>query len=165
MNFNFKDTVEKLLNRKATNLITKVVEAPIEITETSEEASTEIKTEGALQTDNYLTLIELIKLTSQSSIKTQPTQSLFTAKSVLIVFAFLLTSILVQLDNALADDVFSFKEGIQVAIALIGAISTVAARGSEGNTGIYTPNYMLGLNKEDYSSNISDNTNSETTFF
>lgn len=110
---------------------------------------------GPLNTDKYEELVELIKQESnkQVVINKQKGENLFSAKSVITTLAFLITSVLTQLDVALADNEISNREGIQIAITLIGALSTVAARGAEGDQGIYTPHGMPGLDKEYYDLN------------
>lgn len=110
---------------------------------------------GPLHTETYKELIELIKNESKNQviIQKQKAESLFSAKSVITVLAFLVSSVLIQVDVALADNTFSNREIIQIAITLIGAVGTVAARGAEGANGVYTPHGLPGLNKEDYDIN------------
>lgn len=152
-NLNFKDSLKILLKQKTNTLIEEAVDTSSELVLTpqidiQEEAN--IEKSGPLSTDQYLELIDLLKVNSKNKLKEQPSENLFTVKSVLTVLVFLITSILVQLDNALIDNKLSSTELVQLSIVLIGAVSTVAARGSEGNLGVFTPHYMSGLNKEDY---------------
>jgi len=107
---------------------------------------------GPLHTDKYAELIDLIHKTSKNHIVVQKQQgkNLFAASSVITIFLALVTSVLVQVDVALSDGEFSNREGIQVAITLVGAISSIFARGTEGSQGVYTPHGMIGPNKEDY---------------
>ena len=69
-----------------------------------------------------------------------------------------------QLDGALLDKSISLNEGLGIAVSLLGSISTIAARGSEGATGVYTPNSLPGLNKEDYDLDGIPNKEDETPF-
>lgn len=107
---------------------------------------------GPLHTDKYEELIDLIHTTSKNNIivKRQQGKNLFTVTSVLTIFLTLLTSILVQVDLALSDGKFSSREGIQVAIILIGGATSIFARGTEGSQGVWTPHGMPGLDKEDF---------------
>lgn len=147
---NFKENIKDIVKDQVDQLLDKVVDEKVEEVVVKKEE--EIVNKSLLQTDKYLEIIELINLNSKAAIVTLPQSktNLFSAKSVITVAAFLLTSVIVQLDNALLDKKISYTEGLSLSIALIGAISTVAARGAEGKTGVYTPDYMLGLNKEDY---------------
>lgn len=145
---NFKENIKDLLKGQVDEIVSKEVEP--------EQAESITKKEdynnSLLHTDKYLELIELINLNSKAAIMTvpQPKTNLFSAKSVVTVAAFLLTSVLVQLDNALLDRKVSYSEGVGIAIAFIGAISTVAARGAEGKEGVFTPEGLPGLNKKDF---------------
>jgi hypothetical protein len=145
---NFKENIKDLLKGQVDEIVSKEVEP--------EQAENITKKEdynnSLLHTDKYLELIELINLNSKAAIVAapQPKTNLFSAKSVVTVAAFLLTSVLVQLDNALLDRKVSYSEGVGIAIAFIGAISTVAARGAEGKEGVFTPEGLPGLNKKDF---------------
>jgi hypothetical protein len=143
---NFKesisDKVSNLISNPISNQVDKVIEEPSIVS-------------GPLHTDKYEELIELIKEESKKHIivKKQKGENLFSANSVITTLAFLITSVLINVDVALADNVINSRETMQIAITLVGAISTIAARGSEGSSGVYTPNFMPGLNKEDYDLN------------
>lgn len=149
---NFKENIKDLIKEELSEVIDKVVDNKVD------KVKEDLNNKGPLQTDKYLELIELINLSSKNHIVTapQPKTNLFSAKSVITVAAFLLTSVLVQLDAALIDNKISNTEGIGLAVTLLGAVSTVAARGAEGKVGIYTNSKLPGLNKEDYT-NDSEN--------
>ncbi len=149
---NFKENIKDLIKEELSEVIDKVVDNKVD------KVKEDLDNKGPLQTDKYLELIELINLNSKNHIVTvpQPKTNLFSAKSVITVAAFLLTSVLVQLDAALIDNKISNTEGIGLAVTLLGAVSTVAARGAEGKVGIYTNSKLPGLNKEDYT-NDSEN--------
>jgi hypothetical protein len=147
---NFKENIKDLVKDQIEELVDEAIDKKVEEVVVKKEEETSNQT--LLQTDKYLELIELINLNSKAAIVTLPQSktNLFSAKSVITVAAFLVTSVLAQVDNALIDKKISYKEGLAISIALIGAMGTVAARGAEGKTGVYTPDYMYGLNKEDY---------------
>lgn len=150
---NFKENIKDLILDQVSNVVDKVVDEKVDkVLVKKEEELNNLVSSGPLQTDKYYELIELINSTSKANIITmpQPKTNLFSAKSVITVAAFLLTSIVVQLDNALVDKNISLSEGLGIVIALTGALSTVAARGAEGKTGVYTNHVLPGLNKEDY---------------
>lgn len=107
---------------------------------------------GPLHTDKYDELIELIKESSKNHIivKKQQGKNLFAASSVIAIVITLLMSVLVQIDSALVDKEFTAREGIQIAITLVGAASSIFARGTEGKAGVYTPHGVWGPDKEDY---------------
>lgn len=146
-----KDNVNSVLDEVLDKTVNKVVEEKVAST-VEEKTEVALEKVGPLHTDKYLELIELINLNTKAALaKTpQPKTNIFSAKSVITVSAFLLTSVLVQLDVALTDNKVSTSEGVGIAVALIGAASTIAARGAEGKTGVYTPHGLSGLNKEDY---------------
>lgn len=149
---NFKENLKEALIDEAVDA---VIKNPEEFLHIEEPDVAIITTPGPLYTENYKDLVDLIHETSKQHIliKKQEGISLFGASSVIAIFLTLVTSILVQVDVALADGQFTNREGIQVAITLIGAITSIAARGSEGSQGVYTPHGVPGLNKEDYDIN------------
>ena len=149
---NFKENLKEIITDEVSNVIDNQVN---KILDDEPAVITDHVGGGPLHTEKYEELVELIKQESKKQviINKQKGENLFSAKSVITTLAFLVTSVLIQVDVALADGKFSQREGIQVAITLIGAISTVAARGSEGDTGVYTPHGIPGLNKEFYDLN------------
>ena len=160
-NLNFKENLKEVIKDEVSTVIDNQVDKFLDnesatITQVDYLEQSEFQS-GPLHTEKYAELIDLIKEESKKKViaNKQQGENLFSAKSVITTLAFLLTSVLVQVDVALADDNFSQREGIQVAITLIGAISTVAARGSEGDKGVYTSKFLPGLNKEDYDLNLN----------
>lgn len=156
-NINFKENLKETISDEISDLISNEVDKVLD----NEPATiTEIPSvyqpiSGPLHTDKYEELVELIKQESKKQvvINKQKGENLFSAKSVITTLAFLVTSVLIQVDVALADNIISSREGIQIAITLIGAFSTVAARGAEGDQGVYTPHGLPGLDKEFYDLN------------
>lgn len=144
---NFKENLKEIITDEVANVIDDQVD---NILEDEPAIITDHPGGGPLHTDKYEELVDLIKEESKKQVilNKQKGENLFSAKSVITTLAFLLTSVLVQVDVALADGEFSKREGIQVAVTLIGAISTVVARGSEGDSGVYTPHGIPGLDKE-----------------
>lgn len=161
---NFKENLKNIVNKKVSDVIDEATEPYPELEKAS--ISNSIYTvSGPLYTDTYKELIDLINSKSKEQIvKKQAADNLFSSKSVITVFAFLLTSVLVQLDSALLDKSISLNEGLGIAVSLVGSISTIAARGSEGATGVYTSNSLPGLNKEDYDLDGVINKEDETPF-
>lgn len=147
---NFKENLKEALIDEVVDLVT---DSPEDFLHSEEEFLE--PSQGPLHTDKYEELIDLIKHQSANHIIVQKQQgkNLFGASSVIAIFLTLVASVLVQVDVALADGKFSNREGIQVAITLIGAITSIAARGAEGNQGVYSPHFLPGLNKEDYDLN------------
>lgn len=117
-----------------------------------EDSTVIVQKETPLQTEKYKDIIDSIQDHSKTYIikQKQKAENLFSTKSVIAIIAFGLTSILTSLDQALVDGTISSREWIQVGIALVGSASVIASRGAEGNTGVYTPHGLPGLNKEDY---------------
>lgn len=167
---NFKENIKDLIATQVEKVVENKLQSVVqkedgEILSTTDSATVSISKEGPLHTDKYLALIELIKSNSKTVLtQRQDADNLFSAKSVITVFAFLLTSILVQLDNALTDNKITMSEGALIIISLAGAGSTIVARGSEGKTGVYTPEFMPGLNKEDYDNDGVLNNDDGTPF-
>lgn len=166
---NFKENIKSLISNQVEQVVNNKLQSAIEennaVVPRTDSATVSISKEGPLQTDKYLHLIELIKSNSKDIlIQKQDADNLFSAKSVITVFAFLLTSVLVQLDNALVDKEITMSEGALIIISLVGAGSTILARGAEGKTGVYTPGFMPGLNKEDYDNDNILNEEDETPF-
>lgn len=149
---NFKENIKNILLDQISTVVDDVVDdvVPTKVDPVLHEKEELNSSDGPLQTDKYYELIELINSTSRANIVETSKTNLFSAKSVITVAAFLLTSIMVQLDNALLDNTISVTEGYSLAITLVGALSTVAARGAEGKTGVYTAHSLPGLNKEDF---------------
>ena len=161
---NFKENLKNIVNKEVSDVIDKVTEPSNEL-EKATISNPIYNVSGPLYTDTYQELIDLINSKSKEQIiKKQPADNLFSSKSVITVFAFLLTSVLVQLDGALLDKSISLNEGLGIAVSLLGSISTIAARGSEGATGVYTPNSLPGLNTEDYYLDGIPNKEDETPF-
>jgi hypothetical protein len=175
---NFKENLKNIVNKEVSDVIDQAVDPDvisqaidsIETTETTvkiDEVNVQVErsTSGPLYTNTYKELINLINSkTQQHLFKKQPIDNLFSSKSVITIFAFLLTSILVQLDEALLDKRISLNEGLILTVSLLGSVSTIAARGAEGSTGVYTPKSLPGLNKEDYDLDGVVNQEDETPF-
>jgi len=149
---NFKENLEKVIADEVSDLVENQVGNLLNVEEDTESA---LIAGGPLHTDKYDELIELIHETSKNHVVVQKQEgkNLFAASSVIAIVLTLLTSVLVQIDVALADGEFSTREGIQISITLIGAITSIFARGTEGNQGIWTPRGVPGLDKEFYDLN------------
>lgn len=166
---NFKENIKSLISNQVgqivDNKLEDIVNEKKDEVAITDSATVFISNEGPLHTDKYLELIELIKSNSKKVlVQKQNAENIFSAKSVITVFAFLLTSVLVQLDNALVDRKITMSESALIIISLVGAGSTVLARGAEGKTGVYTPEFMPGPNKEDYDNDGVLNNEDETPF-
>lgn len=166
---NFKENIKSIISNQigqiVDNKLEDIVNEKKDEVAITDSATVSISNEGPLHTDKYLALIELIKSNSkQVLLQKQNAENIFSAKSVITVFAFLLTSVLMQLDNALVDRKITMSEGALIIISLVGAGSTVLARGVEGKTGVYTPGFMPGPNKEDYDNDGVLNNEDETPF-
>lgn len=105
-----------------------------------------------LQTAKYQELIDAVNAASKLKLQKQKQEgkNLFSLPSVITIAVFAITGLLTQVDQSLADNVISTREWVQIAITGAGVIGTIAARGGEGRTGVYTPHVLPGLNKEDF---------------
>lgn len=158
---NFKENLKNIITNQVSDVVDEALKTKKSEVNTEEVVYSE---SGPLYTDKYNELIDLINSKSYEKLNKQKADNLFSSKSVITVFAFLVSSVLVQLDTALLDRNISLNEGVGIAVALLGSISTIAARGSEGATGVYTPNNMPGLNKEDFDGDGVFNKEDETPF-
>ena len=112
---NFKENLKEVIVDEVSDLVEDQVGNLLDVEEDVEPA---VIGGGPLHTEKYEELIELIHETSKNHIVVQKQEgkNLFAASSVIAIVLTLLTSVLVQVDVALADGEFSTREGIQVSI-------------------------------------------------
>jgi len=108
--------------------------------------------ETPLQTAKYQELIDIINKTSKGKMQKykQEGKPIFSLPSIITIAVFGITGILTQVDQSLSDNIITPREWVQLTITAVGVIGTIAARGGEGRTGVYTPHALPGLNKEDF---------------
>lgn len=98
------------------------------------------------------TLMNVSEEAKQNAITVVKTKgkNLFSLPSMLTIGFFLLSTIYIDVDQALDDGNLSARELFKVFYLLFGGVVTLVARGSEGRTGAYTPKGLPGLSKEDF---------------
>ena len=103
--------------------------------------------------DKYEPAIELLNNKPGDYTKEQKARGehLFTTRSFFAILFFCITAVLTDFKVAYADKKITADEWIDLGIILTGSIITLIARGAEGSTGVYTSDWMPGLNKNDFS--------------
>ena len=77
-------------------------------------------------------------------------KNLFSLPSVITIGFFLLSTVYIDIDQSLEDGRFSTREMFKILYLGLGGLAALVARGSEGKTGVYSPNFLPGLSKEDF---------------
>ena len=77
-------------------------------------------------------------------------KNLFSLPSMITIAFFILSTCFLDIDAALIDGKLSFREGFKIVYLVMGAVATLVARGSEGKSGTYTPDWCPGLSKCDF---------------
>lgn len=90
------------------------------------------------------------KVVSKELLNRVEGKNLFSLPSVLTIAFFLLSTIYVDVDQALDDGNIEPREYFKVFYLLFGGVVTLVARGSEGKSGCYTPGNLPGLKKKDF---------------
>lgn len=158
---NFKETLANLVVDEVVDKVVDKIFTPEDELEVPSELDTQylepdavdvVPYQTPLQTDKYQELIDAVNHAARLKMQEQKQRgkNIFSLPSVITVIVFAVTGILTQVDQALADNVISTREWVQIAITATGVAGTIAARGGEGRTGVYTPHILPGLNKEDY---------------
>lgn len=80
-------------------------------------------------------------------------KNVFSLPSVVGVFMFILSTAFMSIYTAVEDEKVTTQEKLLIGYLVLGGISQVVLRGSEGATAVYSPKGLPGKNKEDYDIN------------
>lgn len=158
IDLNFKDVLGNVVKDKASDFVEDKIEKVLNIEEPKDftihdpSLDTESASINYHHSNNEFSTESLERARSKSEelIQKVDASNIFTLPSIITVLFFLLSTVYLDLDAALADNKLSLRESLKLLYLGLGGVATLVARYNDPKKDVYTPHYVLGKDKEDF---------------